>query len=613
MKGKGKKTRNISKIDRIRKETEMLLKTLQKEQKELETLRNENNNLRGYLISGIIPPKKKKNIDIHAPLTFYKTQTFKRKKSFESISKKSQKTENKNEEKNEENKEENKEENAIEKVNVNENEENAIEKVNVNENEENAIEKVNDNKNEENNDNKKEEENAIEEINDNKKEEENKNEEIKEEEIKDEHLNENEYVKEYIDSKNFIKTLDIESTKQNINKYTDIEINEQTLIECQLNNKENYEKINNNIDELCDKILNNKLTPLNFLNIITLLSSNLRTKMIYEIYHNPENYISFKEIEESEEESSIAFSEGILSKILIKNNISTAIKNNNDNNEKLNITLLQLISSGEAFKKKILISYKLDNDKTINLLSKEEEKENFIQEKKNYISNVLNIPLDKIHITNIINNTLTLNITLYLSLNSILEDSIINNIEDENIVSIKIKPLLEYYIISEDNFDLRGNRTIENFEDGIRGPEDNLQKYISPKNYFGLGLKVKNNFYDINNEWYIAYYNSLYIPYNYNKEHLNCNHLSSEKFHFCDYGIFLNQNCEKIENENCVIEYKGNTYFYNFMCIVNPEFVRISDENFNECYWVVSSDFDNNIERNYSEEIRPSKIILRMK
>ena len=83
MKGKGKKTRNISKIDRIRKETEMLLKTLQKEQKELETLRNENNNLRGYLISGIIPPKKKKNIDIHAPLTFYKTQTFKRKKSFE--------------------------------------------------------------------------------------------------------------------------------------------------------------------------------------------------------------------------------------------------------------------------------------------------------------------------------------------------------------------------------------------------------------------------------------------------------------------------------------------------------------------------------------------------
>ena len=266
-----------------------------------------------------------------------------------------------------------------------------------------------------------------------------------------------------------------------------------------------------------------------------------------------------------------------------------------------------------------------DNDINVNsdlveeiTLSLEEDEQiyqinGFFDEKKNYISNVLNIPLDKIHITNIINNTLTLNITIYLSLNSILEDSIINKIEDENIVSIKVKPLLEYYIISEDNFDLRGNRTIENFEDGIRGPENNLQKYISPKNYFGLGLKVKNNFYDINNEWYIAYYNSLYIPYNYNKEHLNCNHLSSEKFHFCDYGIFLNQNCEKIENENCVIEYKGNTYFYNFMCIVNPEFVRISDENFNECYWVVSSDFDNNIERNYTEEIRPSKIILRMK
>ena len=51
----------------------------------------------------------------------------------------------------------------------------------------------------------------------------------------------------------------------------------------------------------------------------------MKNKIIYETYNNPEQFIPLKEAEKAEENTTL-FMEGILSKLLINNKISVAIK-----------------------------------------------------------------------------------------------------------------------------------------------------------------------------------------------------------------------------------------------------------------------------------------------
>ncbi len=141
-----------------------------------------------------------------------------------------------------------------------------------------------------------------------------------------------------------------------------------------------YIKNNNQTKKKISEInsLTTELTKNEFRSIITTLGTDIKNKIIYETYHNPENFIPLQEVEKSSENSPL-FIKGILSKFLIKNDISVAIKRENQNkeeNETLSKTMIQLISSGEIFKKIMALSYDFGEEKNANILTNEEEKKN---------------------------------------------------------------------------------------------------------------------------------------------------------------------------------------------------------------------------------------------
>ena len=140
-------------------------------------------------------------------------------------------------------------------------------------------------------------------------------------------------INEYKITQDFIKENDQTEKISDINSFTNSNITEKDLIQAQINNKENYQKINKNIDNSCQKFMNSKLTTNEFRSLITTLGTDIKNKIIYETYHHPEDFIPLKEIENSTEDSPF-FIKGILSKFLIKNNITVAIKKQNENEKK---------------------------------------------------------------------------------------------------------------------------------------------------------------------------------------------------------------------------------------------------------------------------------------
>jgi len=190
---------------------------------------------------------------------------------------------------------------------------------------------------------------------------------------------EKELIKKYEESKNYIKNLDKESINK-MNLLTNIEITEKNLIEAQLTNKENYTKINNKIDTSCNSIMKNPLTGKEYLKEITTLGTNLKNKIIYEAYNEPDKFIPLKETEKSNMNET-TFVEGILAKILIDNKITVSIEKKTSNKD-LALTMLQLLSSGEAFQKIINITYDYGEEKNAKIIIDKIEKENFINTKK---------------------------------------------------------------------------------------------------------------------------------------------------------------------------------------------------------------------------------------
>ena len=89
------------------------------------------------------------------------------------------------------------------------------------------------------------------------------------------------------------------------------------------------------------------------------------------------------------------FIEGILAKALINNKITLSIEKETSN-EDLALTMLQLLSSGEAFQKIINITYDYGEEKNVKIITNKKERENFILSKRKEISLALNIPQESI-------------------------------------------------------------------------------------------------------------------------------------------------------------------------------------------------------------------------
>ena len=197
-------------------------------------------------------------------------------------------------------------------------------------------------------------------------------------------------INEYKITQKYVENNDQKEKISEITSLTNSEITEKELIEAQINNPKNYQKINQNIENSCKEFISSKLTTNQFRSLITKLGTDIKNKIIYETYHNPEKYIPIKEIEKSDEKSSL-FVKGILFKFLTKNNITTAIKKKNENenqdkkNDLISISMIQLISSGEIFKKVLTLSYDYGEDKNAEILTNKKVQSSFIKQKKKRI------------------------------------------------------------------------------------------------------------------------------------------------------------------------------------------------------------------------------------
>ena len=450
--------------------------------------------------------------------------------------------------------------------------------------------------------------------------------------LKEELINEYKSTKDYIKNNNQTKEKISE-----INSLTSSNITEKELIQAQINNEQNYKKINNNIDNSCKKFMNSELTKNEFRSIITTLGTDIKNKIIYETYHNPENFIPLQEVEKSSENSPL-FIKGILSKFLIKNDITVAIKRENQNkeeNETLSKTMIQLISSGEIFKKIMALSYDFGEEKNANILTNEEEKNKFIKQKKKEYSLSLKIKEDKITLTNFRYGSVKFD----LMLDGQYNEEIINYIKkDKNLSVITYKSLLEGCILEDDMFDEKGNRYNDEEwgRNEKRGPSHHLEDYIPPLGYLGYGLKVWDQYdngdntwlgyQNVEGEWYVAYHgtgNNEVIgkivreglkkgPNQNYSDSENINELSNSIFPICGNGVYLSPEIEVAQDysqDKEGIDLNGNEYYIIFMCRVNPYKVRFAKKDYSR-YWIVGGDSYNEGNKS-SDEIRPYRILVK--
>ena len=444
-------------------------------------------------------------------------------------------------------------------------------------------------------------------------------------------------INEYKITQKYVENNDQKEKISEITSLTNSEITEKELIEAQINNQKNYQKINQNIENSCKEFISSKLTTNQFRSLITKLGTDIKNKIIYETYHNPEKYIPIKEIEKSDEKSSL-FVKGILFKFLTKNNITVAIKKENKNKkekETLSKTMIQLISSGEIFKKIMALSYDFGEEKNANILTNEEEKNKFIKQKKKEYSLSLKIKEDKITLTNFRYGSVKFDLIIDGQYN----EEIINYIKkDKNLSVITYKSLLEGCILEDDMFDEKGNRYNDEEwgRNEKRGPPHHLEDYIPPLGYLGYGLKVWDQFdngdntwlgyTNVEGEWYIAYHgtgnNEVIgkivregLKKGPNQNHCNSeniNELSNSIFPICGNGVYLSPEIEVAQDysqDKEGVDLNGNEYYIIFMCRVNPYKVRFAKKDYSR-YWIVGGDSFKKGNKS-SDEIRPYRILVK--
>ena len=171
-------------------------------------------------------------------------------------------------------------------------------------------------------------------------------------------------ISEYLESKKFVSK-NKKKIISKINLYTNANFTEEELIEAELNNFINNEKRNEIIESVCETLLNEKMTEIEYHNLLIILGINIKNKIIFETYNYPEKFIPLKEAEKANPNTTL-FMEGILSKLLISNKVTVAIRKDNQNeSDKIALSLLSAISTGEAFKKIITLTYNIDEKKTL--------------------------------------------------------------------------------------------------------------------------------------------------------------------------------------------------------------------------------------------------------
>jgi len=326
----------------------------------------------------------------------------------------------------------------------------------------------------------------------------------------------------------------------------------------------------------------------------------------------------------------------LFSKCLDNKGIEIVLAKKNDEKFK-NIELAffhSLISLGNYNKYELHFDFgKYVNKK---ILTDPTEKENFLKQWKIEIANKLNIDENKFIFTDLHYGSIAVYV-VFLDKTIEEEKQILAELKKiDVIIKIYEKPIIEVIQISPEILDKKGNRYKGWGINEIRGGE----KYLAPiKDWFGIGLKVRDKFDNGDNSWLgyknkegeysIAYIgiNNLYNNNDNNKVQIledigtlikstDClktklyvndinikkkienNQIITEKEEKCGDGVCVFQNPDYAENGSGYIDVPGYQIKIMLMCRVNPIHIR-QPKSFTEC-WIVNPG-----------EIRPYRILIK--
>jgi len=391
----------------------------------------------------------------------------------------------------------------------------------------------------------------------------------------------------------------------------------------------------NKIERICKKIINSKMTYLEYYNSILELGSEIKKDIIFKVFHYPNEFVKIKEIKKIPENSPTFVKLAIFT-YLNDLGIITCIPKNPKKNPIITSAMLQLISCVDINREILTLKFKMDKRSEYIILNDEKEKEIFLSEKTHFLSKILGVKLDDIILSNIRKGCIKAD--LFFTCFAEVSTSDLKKILSENGIESEIKhSLMDGFYLIDDIFDSRGNRRAGWGINEKRGPPGYLKDYIPPLEYTGYGLNVKdrydegnNNWLDFKNkegEWYIAYHGTggnnafrgilnprgLGLKQGWRQVYRNsnnCNILNNKTFIKCKEGVYLTPKIEEAQNYSSGLNINGNNYYLIFMCRVNPYKVRIPvDKN---DYWIVSGGYEK--EGNYFkpiDEVRPYRVLLK--
>ena len=441
-----------------------------------------------------------------------------------------------------------------------------------------------------------------------------------------------EIIEENIKSKEYVSKIDIPIEIEKMSKIITTKITQHDLEVVQLNNPKKEEERQKEIEIISENLLNSKMTQISYIESVSAFGSNIKNSIIYETYHNPDKFVKKEEAEQSIEGTTL-FIEGALLSVLGNNDITCAIEKEtkNENEAKTN---LQLITSGEIFRKKISVSSEYGEEKNAKILSSEEQKQNFISQKKKEFSIVFNCPESKILITNLRSGSVKYD--FIIEGRDPTDQELEKIAKDRAVKDIIMNKLIEGCIISPSMFDPRGDNKDGGWGIGEkRGPPGYLMDYEPPVGYIGYGLRVLNQYdkgdntwlgyQNVEGEWYVAYHGSRIGlaqsiinkgfkagPEQYHEDDNNINPLSKEKYNKCGRGVYCSPNIQEIEGNDDAVIIQNKEYYFTFMCRVNPSHVRIC-EGYDKNWIVSGDDFHDLNAKKFDSEIRPYRILLKLK
>ena len=162
------------------------------------------------------------------------------------------------------------------------------------------------------------------------------------------------------------------------------QINERKIInEIKLNEINNIKKQIERIERIksiSNKINSDKMSRESYLDLILKLGNEIKNSILYDIFNNNSNLLSYEGIK-NVTENSVEFIQYALSSYLSNNSTVCVIEKNTSCEEEAKTTL-QLIANGDIFKKLINLVYDFGMEENLEILINEEKRKHLYRKEK---------------------------------------------------------------------------------------------------------------------------------------------------------------------------------------------------------------------------------------